>query len=197
MAQTSVYTMEGFIADVRQVFASTDDPRAQAQGAAGHMKKLLAVPGWLEEKVNLPSEGGNSSGGLHLDEEYGHPGPGFWLMYSIQSPGDAARQVAGVAPHDHGASWVVYGVYKGAIEQTKWRWVYPEGDRTSPELKQSESWTQRNGEVAFFLPGEIHTQFNVNDGLTMVVRLEGQKLDRVVRHRYDPQANSASIQASR
>ena len=34
MPQTATYTLERFIADVQQVFASTQDPRAQAQRVA-------------------------------------------------------------------------------------------------------------------------------------------------------------------
>ena len=51
MAQTATYTLDRFIADVKQMFASTTDPRAQAQAVANHMRELLAEPGWLEEKL--------------------------------------------------------------------------------------------------------------------------------------------------
>ena len=183
MAQVTTYTLESFIADVRQVFASTKDPRSQAQAVAGHMKELLAIPEWLDEKVKQV-EGGYGRVDLHLDDEYGHPEPGFLAMCSAQRPGQDN------SPHDHGASWVVYGVYEGAIEQTKWRWVYPEGDWTSPDLKPVDVLVQKQGEVAFFLPGEIHTTKNVADGRSLVFRLEAQKLEGVMRHRYNQQENS-------
>jgi predicted metal-dependent enzyme (double-stranded beta helix superfamily) len=184
MTRTATYTLERFIAEVQQVFASTKDPRAQAQAVAKHMRELLAVPGWLEEKLkSLPQGFGTIN--LHIDEEYGHPEPGFLAMCSAQRPG------ASNSPHDHGASWVVYGVYEGAIEQTKWRWVCPPHDWTSPQLTPIEKLVQRQGEVAFFLPGEIHTTANVHDGRSLVVRLEAQRLDLVMRHRYDPERNAA------
>lgn len=50
---------------------------------------------------------------------------------------------------------------------------------------------QRVGAVAFFLPGEIHTTKNVHDGRSLVFRLEGQNLERVLRHRYNQQEHSA------
>jgi predicted metal-dependent enzyme (double-stranded beta helix superfamily) len=185
MAKTATYTLDRFIADVKQVFASTTDPRAQAQAVASHMGDLLAERGWPEEKLQPLSEGGYGRVDLHVDEEYGHPGPGFLVMCSAQRPGQEN------SPHDHGASWVVYGVYEGAIEQTRWRWVYPEHDWTSPELKPAERYIQGQGAVAFFLPGEIHTTKNIHDGRSLVFRLEGQRLDRVLRHRYNQQENSA------
>ena len=189
MAQAPTYTLDGFVEDIRQVFASSKDPRSLAQGVATHMKELLAVPGWLEEKTNLPAEGGYGRVDLYTDQEYGHPGPGFLVMCSVQAPG--ASLAAGGVPHDHGASWVVYGVYKGAIRQTKFHWTYSEGAWTAPQLKSKESFVQKEGKVAFFLPGEIHSTENVHNGRSLVLRVEAQRLELVARHRYDQGSNSA------
>ena len=187
MVQAATYTMEKFVEDVRGIFASTGDPLAQAQAVSSHLQELLRVPGWLEEKINLPPEEGYGRVDLHQDEEYGHPGPGFLLMCSIQHPGQDNL------PHDHGNSWVVYGVYQGAIEQVKWGWVYPEGEWTSPHIERTQSYVERDGDVAFFLPGEIHNTRNVNEGRSVVVRLEAQELSRVPRHRYNPETGEVSL----
>ena len=56
--QTATYTLEAFIEDVKKIFASSKDPLVQAQAVTDHMKDLLAVPGWLEEELDLPEEGG-------------------------------------------------------------------------------------------------------------------------------------------
>jgi predicted metal-dependent enzyme (double-stranded beta helix superfamily) len=111
-------------------------------------------------------------------------------MCGIQRPGQDNL------PHDHGSTWVVYGVYQGAIEQTKWRWSYPETDRTSPEITPLESWVQGPGDIAFFLPGEIHHTRCVADDRSVVVRLEGQKLAGMLRHRYDPKTHTAELYTS-
>ena len=190
MTQTKTYTLEAFIEDARQVFASTTDPRTQAQETARRMKDLLAVPDWLEDKLDLPTEGGFERVDFHHDQEYGHPEGGFLLMCSVQRPGQNNL------PHDHGTTWVVYGVYKGDIEQTKWRWSYPESDRTSPEIKPLESWIQGPGDIAFFLPGEIHNTRCVADDRALVIRLEGQKLAGMIRHRYNPETNTAEVYSS-
>ncbi|MGH8056378.1 MAG: hypothetical protein ACREOH_03965 [Candidatus Entotheonellia bacterium] len=187
MTQTQTYTLDSFIADVRNAFASTPDPVARAEAVRGHLRQLLAVPGWLEERLQLPAEGGFGRHDLHVDAEYGHPAPGFLVMCSVQRPGQS-----GTPPHDHGASWVVYGVYKGAIEQRKYRWAYPEAPtKSAPKLEESERYVQGEGEVAYFLPGEIHSTGNVSAGRSLVVRVEAQKLDGVWRHRYDKAANTA------
>ena len=184
---TTTVTMEKFVQDIRDVFASTGDPREQAQRVAAHMQEALRVPGWLEEAINLPPEEGYGRVDLHQDEEYGHPGPGFLLMCSVQHPGQDNW------PHDHGSSWVVYGVYEGAIEQVKWGWVYDEGKWTTPHLERYQDYVENPGDVAFFLPGEIHNTRNVNEGRSVVVRVEGQELSRVPRHRYNPETGEASL----
>jgi len=40
MIQAVTYTLETFVEDVRQIFATTTDPRRQAQEVARHMQEL-------------------------------------------------------------------------------------------------------------------------------------------------------------
>ena len=82
------YSMEAFIEDVRKVFAETDDAKAQAQAVCGHMTKLLQVTGLLDGKMDVP-ETGTATASLYQDEDYGHPGPGFWLI--VQRAGKGRR----------------------------------------------------------------------------------------------------------
>ena len=188
----STGTIDRFVTEIRQVFANVRDPRAQATAVAKHMKDLLAGPDLLEE-VNCRSGGKLGRVDLHIDDKYGHPGPGFCLMTSLPGPG--AEGAGGRLPHDHGASFVVYGVYKGAIEQTKYNWTYTtDRDWTSPELKTSEQFVQKPGDVAFFLPGEIHKTIRVGSQPPVVIRLEAQRLESVLRHAYNPENNSVVLQ---
>ena len=187
MTQTKTYTIEAFVEDARQVFASSNDPRTQAQEIARRMKDLLAVPDWLEEKINLEAEGGIGRYSLHLDEETGHPGNGWWLMATVQKPGQDNL------PHDHGVTWVVYGIYKGSIRQRKWRWAFPGEGVDKAQIVESGSFVQHDGDVAYFMPGEIHDTLNVEEGRSIVVRLESQKLDRVTRFQYNPETGTMKI----
>ncbi len=186
-AQTATYTMEAFVEDVEDVFRNEKDIHAQAKTVSEYLKKLLAVPGWLEEKLELEEEGGYGRFSLHLDEESGHPGNGWWLMASVQKPGQDNL------PHDHGVTWVVYGVYKGSIQQRKWRWAFPGEGVDQAQIKESGRFIQKPGAVAYFLPGEIHDTLNVEEGRSLVVRLESQKLDRVTRFEYNPDTGSMTI----
>ena len=53
--------MDAFIDDVREIFDATQDPLAQAQSVAKHLERLLATPGWLEERLELPDEAGTDA----------------------------------------------------------------------------------------------------------------------------------------
>ena len=108
-------------------------------------------------------------------------------MASVQKPGQDNL------PHDHGAAWVVYGVYQGAIRQRKWRWHYRGEGVDRPQIKETGSFLQKDGAVAFFLPGEIHDTLNVEEGRSLVVRLESQKLDRIVRYQYNPEERTVKV----
>ena len=192
MTQTMVYTMEAFISDVEAIFRANKAPLVQAQAVAECMEQLLAEPGWLEVALELPEEGGFGRYDLHIDEDLGLPGNGFYLMCSVQTPGQDNL------PHDHGAAWVVYGVRDGAIKQTKWRWHYPGEGVERIQIKETGNFVQKDGSVAFFMPGEIHntlnvTENNVNGGRSVVVRLESQKLDRITRYQYNPADNSVTM----
>ena len=192
MTQASTYTLDQFYSDLRDVFASNSDPLARAEGVRGHVQRLLASPEVLEERLDLPDEGGYGRVDFYVDEDYGHPGPGFLVMCSVQPAGQSNT------PHDHGASWVVYGVGKGSIEQRKYGWIYPEDGpfKASPELKETQRFTQNAGDVAFFLPGEIHTTHNVNEGRSLVLRVEAQALTKVWRHQYEFGGKSAKVYQS-
>ena len=132
MAQAPVYTLEAFIEDLRKAFASTTDPRAQAQAVGKHLKELLSGPGWIGEKLHQHIEKGEGPLDLYVDDNHGHPGPdstpGFKIMSSI-SQGTVPIMNT---PHDHGAGFVVYGMYEGEHEHTTWHWLRPDGDNVSP-----------------------------------------------------------------
>ena len=191
MTQTATYTVDAFLDDVKEIFASSKDALVQAQTVADCLKKLLAVPGWLEERIDLPEEGGFGRYDLHYNESVGHPNPGYYFMCTVQKPGQDNL------PHDHGAAWVVYGVYEGAIEQNKWRWAYPGEGVDSPQIVPAGSFVQRDGAVAMFMPGEIHHTVNVTGGRALVVRFESQKLDQVTRYQFNPKDNSEEAGMSR
>ena len=183
MSAVAVYTLDQFVADLQGAFASHPDLVGRANAVAEVVQQLLKVGGWVQE---LLDKGGYDSlpGSTYADTTHGHPAAGFHITCGAQQRDQAN------APHDHGATWVVYGTYEGAIEQTRWGWDYSKGP-LQPQLVAKESFVQKPGDVAYFLPGEIHDTRNVADGRSVVVRVEAQKVATVWRHRYLKDGNTA------
>ncbi len=182
MSTVAVYTLDEFVKDLQQAFASHPDLVGRATAVAEVVQHLLKVGGWVQELID---RGGYDAlpGSTYTDSTYGHPAPGFHITCSAQRPGQ------GNSPHDHGAGWVVYGTYEGAIRQTRWGWDYSNG-LLAPRLVARESFVQKPGDVAFFLPGEIHDTLNMAER-SVVVRVESQKVATLWRHRYLKDGNTA------
>ena len=174
---TKVYTEQGFIADIQEVFASSKDPVFQAHTIAERMRRLLAT-GWPQSSGKLGKDNGMVV--LHADAEHGHPGPGFMVLAYRQGP----SPVKTPSPHDHGTCFVVYGVASGSNTQTRYHWSH-EGDSTElPVLEQGQEIIQMPGDADYFLPGEIHSTQGSTDEETIYVRVTSEDLDKVWRHRY-------------
>jgi hypothetical protein len=182
MSTVAVYSLENFVADLRQAFAEHDDLVGRANGVAEVLEHLLSAGGWVQE---LLEKGGYAAlpGSTYVDDTYGDPAAGFHITCGAQKPG------AYNSPHDHGAGWVVYGTFEGAIEQTRWGWDYADG-LLKPRLTARASFVQPAGQAAYFLPGEAHDTRNVAER-SVVVRVESQKVSTLWRHRYDKEKNTA------
>jgi len=182
MSTVAVYSLENFVADLRQSFAEHDDLVGRANSVAEVLEHLLSVGGWVQELIEKGGYGA-LPGSTYVDDTYGHPAAGFHITCGAQKPG------AYNSPHDHGAGWVVYGTYEGAIEQTRWGWDYADG-LLKPRLVARTSFVQPAGQAAYFLPGEAHDTRNVAER-SVVVRVESQKVSTLWRHRYDKEKNTA------
>ena len=104
---------------------------------------------------------------------YEDPEPGFCIcghVYEKPAPG---------APHDHGPSWAIYGLAVGDTEMTDWR-IVKKGEGEAPALVVPEkSYVMRPGDAHFYDVGVVHSP--KRDGLTKLVRIEGENLDRIKR----------------
>lgn len=63
------------------------------------------------------------------------------------------------APHDHGTSWVIYGVLQGEMDMATYARVDEAGE--GPRLVKRDTTRVRAGEVQVYLPGNIHDTFCV------------------------------------
>ena len=136
----AINSLHRFIQAVRNDWGplSTDVVAA----AHRHLEELLLAPDdedWLEN--------------LHRDsppnqELYRDPDHGFVLL-AHNEPQGLYRP-----PHDHGRSWVVYGVQEGVSEMTTYARV--KDSEGTVRLVRRGSSLVRPGQVQVYLPGDIH-----------------------------------------
>jgi hypothetical protein len=185
MNREASYSLDQFTADIRQAFNDNKSVPARPNAVAALMQQLLASGGWIQERLDTGGYDG-LGGSVYIDSQVGEPRPGFHITCRAATP-DFYRPL-----HDHGAGWVVYGVYEGAIEQTRYGWDYAAG-ALNPKLVSRQQFVQQAGEVAYFLPGEAHSTRNVAEGPSVVLRVESQKMVDVDRRRYDLNHNAAFL----
>lgn len=122
---------------------------------------------------------------LHRDapasrELYRDPEHGFVLLGHAESAGLYRP------PHDHGRSWVLYAVQRGAIEMGSYaRLTDPDG---AVRLVRRDSGVVSAGQVRVYLPGDIHDTRCVADGTLLFrfterdLKREGLEAGRITRY---------------
>lgn len=81
-------------------------------------------------------------------ELYRDPVHGFVLLAHTEAEGRHR------VPHDHGASWVIYGVLHGVMEMGTYARIEEQGEE--PSLVKRGATLVRPGDVQVYLPGDIH-----------------------------------------
>ncbi len=106
---------------------------------------------------------------------YEDPDLGFCICGHVYA-GEAIGQ-----PHDHGASWAIYGQAAGTTEMTDWQIVEP-GSADKPSLvKPVKTYVIRPGDAHFYDVGDVHSPKRTAP--TRLIRIEGKNLDAVTRSR--------------
>lgn len=132
--------LDRFIADARAHWGPLGTDRIATYRRL--LAELLATPvteDWLAAlHRDLPA-----SLELHRDPEHG------FVLQAHAEPTGLYRP-----PHDHGRSWVLYGVQRGESDMGTYGRV--EGPDGRPVLVKRNATLVRPGEVQAYLPGDIH-----------------------------------------
>lgn len=161
-----------FIEGVRSQWGPLTSELAEA--CHRRMETLLGAPAgepWL--------------GALHRDapageELYRDPDHGFVLL--------AHTEQAGLyrPPHDHGRSWVLYGIQHGEIEMGTYARI--EDEDGAVRLVKRNTTLVRAGEAQLYLPGDIHDTRCVSDPALLFrfterdLRVEDRRHHRLTRY---------------
>ena len=163
------YTLEQFIADCRASLSRDSGPAGREQVRAD-LERLLANPEFISAYC-----GDDQPRGLKV--LYEDPKLGFQVLAHIN---DKARISP---PHDHGASWAIYGQATKHTDMIEWEREDDGQDPKHAKLKPVKKYRLTPGKAGIYQNGAIHS-IDYPD-YARFVRVTGTNLDKINRIRID------------
>ncbi|MGC1466919.1 MAG: hypothetical protein WA792_14430 [Pseudolabrys sp.] len=168
MAQTSTYALDQFIADCRSILAR-DPGRAGREEVRVNLEKLLGNADFVREYCGDDAPQGLKV--LYEDDKLG-----FQVLAHINNKARVSP------PHDHGASWAIYGQATQYTEMTEWERT-DKGDGKHVDLKPVKKYRLTPGHAGIYQDGTIHS-IDYPD-MARFIRVTGTNLDKIDRVKFD------------
>ena len=163
------YDLDQFTADCRATLERDPGPSGREQVRA-NLEKLLNNPDFIQKYC-----GDDQPRGLKV--LYEDPKLGFQVLAHIN---DKARVSP---PHDHGASWAIYGQATKYTDMTEWEREDDGSDSRHAKLKVKKKYRLTPGQAGIFQDGDIHS-IDYPD-YARFVRVTGTNLDKISRIKID------------
>jgi predicted metal-dependent enzyme (double-stranded beta helix superfamily) len=161
------YDLDQFVSDCRSILKRDGGPKGREEVRL-RLERLLSNRDFVEEYCGEQVPRG-------LKVLYEDPELGFQVLAHIN---DKARVSP---PHDHGASWAIYGQathYTDMIE-----WEREDDGSGQAKLKPVKKYRLLPGHAGIYQDGTIHS-IDYPDSARFV-RVTGTNLDRIARVRFD------------
>src|SRR5882724_11008460 len=162
------YDLDQFVADCRTSLARDPGPKGREEVRVA-LERLLSNKEFVEEYC-----GENVPRGLKV--LYEDPKLGFQVLAHIN---DKARVSP---PHDHGASWAIYGQATHYTDMIEWE-REDDGSSGKAKLKPEKKYRLLPGHAGIYQDGKIHS-IDYPDS-SRFVRVTGTNLDKINRIRID------------
>ena len=163
------YDLDQFIADCRSTLSRDPGPAGREQVRA-NLERLLANADFVREYC-----GDDAPRGLKV--LYEDPKLGFQILAHIN---DKARVSP---PHDHGASWAIYGQATKYTDMIEWAREDDGKDPKHAKLKPVKKYRLTPGKAGIYQNGAIHS-IDYPD-YARFIRVTGTNLDKIDRIRID------------
>ena len=163
------YDLDQFIADCRSTLARDPGPKGREEVRV-RLERLLSNKDFVQEYC-----GDNAPQGLKVlyeDEKLG-----FQILAHVN---DKARKSP---PHDHGASWAIYGQAIKYTDMIEWEREDDGADPKHARLRPAKSYRLDPGHAGIYQDGKIHS-IDYPDK-SRFVRVTGTNLDKINRIRID------------
>jgi len=172
------YTLEQFTDDCRDILKGTQD-RAALEQVRDRLEALLKDDAFVARYCGPDAAPGPSL--LYQDPELGF----HVLGYAMSDPHESQ-------PHDHGASWAVYGQAAEYTDMTEWRRLDDGTEAGKARLEATGSYRLEPGQAGIFDDHAIHSIAYPAGG--RFVRITGVDLDRIKRARFDLKAETMVVE---
>jgi hypothetical protein len=163
------YDLDQFIADCRAILIRDPGPDGREEVRAS-LERLLANRDFVETYCGEQVPRG-------LKVLYEDPALGFQILAHIN---DKARVSP---PHDHGASWAIYGQATHYTDMIEWEREGGDADAGQAKLKPVKKYRLLPGHAGIYQDGTIHS-IDYPDNARFV-RVTGTNLDNIDRVRFD------------
>src|SRR4051812_40985213 len=163
------YDLDAFVSDCRAILKRDPGPKGR-EDVRIHLEKLLSNADFVEAYC-----GDRVPRGLKV--LYEDPDLGFQVLAHIN---DKARVSP---PHDHGASWAIYGQAAKYTDMIEWAREDDGRDPKHAKLKPVKKYRLNPGEAGIYQDGAIHS-IDYPDNARFV-RVTGTDLDKIDRIKVD------------
>ena len=162
------YDLEAFTADCHAIF--TRDP-----GPGGREEVRALLEKLLKNEAFVSKHCRDANPGLHL--LYEDPDLEFQVLAHINENPRVSP------PHDHGASWAIYGQATQYTDMTEWERTDNAADPAHATLKAKKTYRLMPGHAGIYQDGTIHSIDY--PAKSCFVRVTGTNLDRIARVMFD------------
>jgi len=162
------YDLDRFVSDCRTILGEDPGPAGREQ-VRRHLETLLAEPQFIARHCQDATPGVTV---LYEDARLG-----FQILAHVNAKAHASP------PHDHGASWAIYGQATKYTDMIEWA---REDDRKDPKhakLKPVKKYRLMPGTAGIYQNGAIHS-IDYPDHACFI-RVTGTNLDKIDRIRID------------
>ena len=162
------YTLDDFCEDHHALLTSGQPLSKALPQIADKLSVLLRNPDFVAETFNDDTPVGRRTLAHDPDTD----------VYVLAHVYDGPKKGS---PHNHGASWAVYGTAKAVTNMTEWRRTNPESDDHA-ELVAESKYDLAPGQTRAYGPNVIHSTAHPSNA--WVIRITGTDLDKLPRYHF-------------
>ena len=169
------YDLDAFVADCRASLAKDSGPAGREQ-VRQNLERLLKDEGFIAHHVKGAKPG--------LTVLYEDPKLGFQVLAHVN------QQARVSPPHDHGASWAIYGQATEYTDMIEWERLDDGSDPSKSKLKPEKKYRLAPGQAGIYQDGKIHS-IDYPDK-SIFIRVTGTNLDRIARKMFNQETGKVT-----